>query len=91
MLSLKAFLSHQQIINMGTFNVQEQFWMLQCNHTKNRLFSVEPALAERYSKNATFFFSCVCAKWSWSQALLAETVETGDKLLVSRRDESHAW
>ena len=91
MLSLKAFLSHQQIINMGTFNVQEQFWMLQCNHTKNRLFSVEPALAERDSKNATFFFSCVCAKWSWSQALLAETVETGDKLLLSRRDESHAW
>ena len=60
MLSLKTFLSHQQIINMGTFNVQEQFWMLQCNHTKNRLFSVEPALAERDSKNATFFFR-VCA------------------------------
>jgi len=81
MLSLKAFLSHQQIINMCTFYVQQQFWMIQCNHTKKRLFLVEPALAEWDSKNATFFFSCVCAKWSWSQAFLAETVETGDKYL----------
>ena len=42
--------------------------------------------SERDSKNATvsfffFLFSFVCAhqKGSWSQAFLAETVETGDK------------
>ena len=74
MLSLKAFLSHQQIINMGTFNVQEQFWMLQCNHTKNRLFSVEPALAERYSKNATFFFF-VCVR----QMVMVPGAPSGDR------------
>ena len=58
--------------------------MLQCNHTKNLLFLVELALAERDSKNATFFFR-VCAPngygESWSQAFLPETVETGDKYL----------
>ena len=43
-------------------------------------FSVELALAEQDSKNATFFFSSVRRKKGvCSQAFLTETVETGDK------------
>ena len=37
-----------------------------------------------------FFFSRVHAKWSsWSQAFLAETMETGDKYLGVTK--SHTW
>ena len=53
------------------------------NNVKITVLLVSLALAARLRKCKRFFFfffSCVCAKRvSWSQAFLAETVETGNK------------